>query len=93
MNLLKYVRPGDGFIPTRYLDFSQKVDVNGDTEVPLYAWLKVKIRIIYSGTIQTKLQFTKLQVMDWFKKWLPEETAKGLVATQALYYLGIPECW
>ena len=43
LNLLKYVRPGDGFIPTRYLDFSQKVDINGDTEVPLYAWLKVRI--------------------------------------------------
>ena len=28
-----------------------------------------------------------------FKRWLPEEGVKGLLAIQALFYLDIPDFW
>ena len=40
MNGLKYVRPGNGFVPNFTL-FS-KLDVNGAKEDPLFSWMKVR---------------------------------------------------
>lgn len=39
LNSLKYVRPGDGFVPNFQL--AQKSDVNGESEHPLYTYMKV----------------------------------------------------
>lgn len=39
LNILKYVRPGGGFVP-KFPMFS-KVEVNGLTEEPLFTYLKV----------------------------------------------------
>ena len=39
MNTLKYVRPGNGFVPEFTL-FS-KLEVNGASTDPLYSWMKV----------------------------------------------------
>jgi len=38
LNGLKYVRPGNGYVPK--LDMFAKVNVNGDKEIPLFTWLK-----------------------------------------------------
>lgn len=35
---LKYIRPGDGFVPT--FDMFAKTDVNGKTQNPIYTFLK-----------------------------------------------------
>ena len=39
MNTLKYVRPGGGFEPN--FELTEKVDVNGENEHPIYTYLKV----------------------------------------------------
>jgi len=74
LNLLKYIRPGNGFIPTRYLDFSQKIDVNGDSEVPLFAWLKDMCarpnRIIATSPIISWRPIKSTDVKWNFEKWL-----------------------
>jgi len=41
MNLLKYVRPGNGFVPT--FPLFQKIDVNGANADPLFKWLRDKL--------------------------------------------------
>jgi glutathione peroxidase 6 len=38
MNGIKFVRPGNGFEPN--FPLTQKIDVNGDKEPPLFAFLK-----------------------------------------------------
>lgn len=43
-NGLKFVRPGDGYVPKFTL--MQKTDVNGENETSLYTYLKVNISII-----------------------------------------------
>lgn len=43
MNTLKYVRPGNGFVP-KFTMFS-KLDVNGATADKLFAWLTVSLGI------------------------------------------------
>lgn len=40
LNTLKHVRPGSGYIPHRNLTMMLKCDVNGPSEIPLYAYLK-----------------------------------------------------
>jgi glutathione peroxidase len=40
LNAIKYVRPGNGYVPHKHIHFYEKVDVNGDNEHPLYTWLK-----------------------------------------------------
>ena len=39
LNSLKYVRPGNGFEPN--FELTEKIDVNGPNEHPLYTYLKV----------------------------------------------------
>jgi len=41
LNLLKYVRPGNGFVPA--FPLFQKVDVNGANADPLFKWLREKL--------------------------------------------------
>lgn len=41
---LKFVRPGDGYVPKFTL--MKKIDVNGENETSLYAYLKVYLSII-----------------------------------------------
>lgn len=43
MNALRYVRPGNGFEPKAVI--MGKVDCNGETEHPLFKWLKQKLPI------------------------------------------------
>jgi hypothetical protein len=38
---LKYIRPGDGFVPN--FPMFAKTDVNGKTENPIYTFLKVRL--------------------------------------------------
>lgn len=38
LNTLRYVRPGNGFVPK--MDMFSKINVNGDTEIKLYSYLK-----------------------------------------------------
>ena len=40
LNGIQYVRPGNGFVPNFQL--FQKIEINGDTEEPLYTFLKVR---------------------------------------------------
>ena len=40
LNTLRYVRPGGGFVPNFQL--TEKVDVNGKAEHPMYTYLKVR---------------------------------------------------
>ena len=40
LNALKYVRPGDGFVPN--FQMFKMVDVNGKNEIPLYTYMKVR---------------------------------------------------
>uniref|UniRef100_A0A914C638 Glutathione peroxidase n=1 Tax=Acrobeloides nanus TaxID=290746 RepID=A0A914C638_9BILA len=40
LNGLRYVRPGNGWIPHQNLDIFGKIDVNGDNQHPLYEFLK-----------------------------------------------------
>jgi len=40
LNTLKYVRPGFGFVPNFLM--SQKSDVNGQDEIPLYTFMKTR---------------------------------------------------
>lgn len=41
LNSLKYVRPGNGFVPK--IDIFSKIDVNGSTADPLFAYLKKEL--------------------------------------------------
>ena len=38
MNGIQYVRPGDGFLP--HFNMTEKIDVNGANQHPLYEYLK-----------------------------------------------------
>lgn len=40
INGIKYVRPGNEFVPNFQL--FQKIEINGNTEAPLYTFLKVR---------------------------------------------------
>ena len=42
MNGIRHVRPGGGFEP-KLTQMFEKVDVNGDTEIPIYTYLKVSV--------------------------------------------------
>jgi glutathione peroxidase len=74
LNLLKYVRPGNDFVANRYLDFSKKIDVNGDTETELYAWLKdmcPRPTRIIATTPYISWRPIKSTDIKWnFEKWL-----------------------
>lgn len=41
LNTLRYVRPGNGFIPQAVM--FDKVDVNGENEHPIFTWLKTHL--------------------------------------------------
>jgi len=41
LNILKYVRPGNGFVPV--FQMFQKIDVNGANTDPLFKWLRDKL--------------------------------------------------
>ena len=40
LNSLKYVRPGNGFVPS--FPLYQKLEVNGENEHPVFTFLKVR---------------------------------------------------
>jgi len=40
LNGIKYVRPGNGYVPHKNIVHFAKLDVNGDGEHPLFTWLK-----------------------------------------------------
>ena len=49
LNGLRYVRPGNDYVPR--FSLTQKYDVNGKNEHPLYTYLKVKYGVqFYLGT-------------------------------------------
>lgn len=43
INALKYVRPGNGFEPKAIM--MKKVECNGETEHPLFKWLKEELQV------------------------------------------------
>jgi len=47
LNLLKYVRPGNGFVPA--FPMFQKVDVNGMLADPLFVWLRSKLPLPFDA--------------------------------------------
>jgi len=47
LNILKYVRPGNGFIPA--FPLFQKVDVNGVMADPVFKWLRDKLPLPYDN--------------------------------------------
>lgn len=53
MNGLTYVRPGNGFVPN--FPITEKVDVNGQRQHPLYAYLKSLCPQTYSQIRQPVL--------------------------------------
>ena len=48
MNSLKYVRPGGGFEPD--FELTEKIDVNGDGQHPIYEYLKVDTDFVNKPT-------------------------------------------
>ena len=50
LNGLKYVRPGNGFEPN--FEMTEKIDVNGPNEHPLYTYLKVNNTTGTSGLME-----------------------------------------
>lgn len=50
---LKYVRPGHGFQPS--FPITKKVDVNGEKEIMLYTFLKVRARFIRMPLFQQSI--------------------------------------
>jgi len=61
MNLLRYVRPGAGFVPS--FPLFAKMDVNGITADPIFKWLKSALPLpsddLYGNTIMAQ------QLMLW----------------------------
>jgi len=47
LNLLRYVRPGNGFVPA--FPLFQKVDVNGMLADPLFSWLRAKLPLPFDA--------------------------------------------
>ena len=43
LSMLKHVRPGGGFTPAAQVTMFEKVNVNGATAHPLFAWLRSQI--------------------------------------------------
>ncbi|XP_064418719.1 glutathione peroxidase 9 [Latimeria chalumnae] len=72
INVLKYVRPGEGFVP-KFQVFS-KIEVNGATEHPLYTFLKESCPFVNPLIGNPRqLYWTPLKVNDirWnFEKFL-----------------------
>jgi len=45
LNILKHVRPGNGFTPASTVTVFEKCDVNGANSLPLFRWLRSQIMI------------------------------------------------
>jgi len=77
-NGIRYVRPGNGFVPNFQL--FQKIDVNGDEEEPLYTFLKKHCPSTRDGfSSADSLFYSPLKVNDvrWnFEKFLVSRNGK-----------------
>uniref|UniRef100_A0A4W3I3V2 Glutathione peroxidase n=1 Tax=Callorhinchus milii TaxID=7868 RepID=A0A4W3I3V2_CALMI len=85
LNVLKYVRPGNGFVPN--FPIFGKILVNGESEHPLYTFLKVKRCTPNNNpskkpkTIIKLLHWSPLKVSDirWnFEKFLVDGNGRPL---------------
>lgn len=76
--VLKYIRPGDGFVPN--FDMFAKSEVNGDNENPIYTFLKGRCPPPVLGfQPKRKLFYDPLHADDirWnFEKFLVDETGQ-----------------
>ncbi|CAL1287274.1 unnamed protein product [Larinioides sclopetarius] len=76
MNGIRYVRPGNGFLPN--FPLFKKIDVNGETEHPLYTFIKDNCPPTRDDFVdQTKLFYTPMKNRDirWnFEKILVDHT-------------------
>uniref|UniRef100_A0A673JP35 Glutathione peroxidase n=1 Tax=Sinocyclocheilus rhinocerous TaxID=307959 RepID=A0A673JP35_9TELE len=71
LSALKYVRPGNGFVPNFQL--FEKVDVNGVNEHALFTFLKLYIDQMFFGNPTNRLFWEPLKINDikWnFEKFL-----------------------
>lgn len=72
LDVLKHIRPGNGFIPK--MNISTKVDVNGKEEIPVFTWLKdtcPRPTKIISGDGETNWKPLKVSDVRWnFEKFL-----------------------
>jgi len=77
LNILKYVRPGNGFIPA--FPLFQKVDVNGAQTDPLFRWLRDKLPVPFDDPYGVTIPMQMLMLwepasrtdVDWnFSKFL-----------------------
>jgi len=77
LNILKFVRPGNGYIPA--FPLFQKVDVNGAGADPLFKWLRDKLPLSVDNPYGPFLMLQKLMLwepasrtdIDWnFAKFL-----------------------
>ncbi|GFG40557.1 hypothetical protein Cfor_04479 [Coptotermes formosanus] len=77
-NGIQYVRPGNGFVPNFTL--FQKIEINGDTEEPLYTFLKKHCRSTRDGfASKDNLFYAPFKVNDvrWnFEKFLVSPNGK-----------------
>lgn len=80
LEILKFVRPGKGFIPI--MDFSTKVDVNGKEESPIFSWLKdmcPRPSDIISGDGDINWKPLKVSDVRWnFEKFLIDHHGKAV---------------
>jgi len=77
LNILKYVRPGNGFVPA--FPMFQKVDVNGLQADPLFVWLRSKLPLPFDDPYGVFIMAQMLMLwapatrtdVDWnFEKFL-----------------------
>ncbi len=65
---MKYVRPGNGFVPDPRIDFYHKTEVNGKNEDEMYKFLKVRIHFNISHTapdLQCLEKVNRWQMGEW----------------------------
>uniref|UniRef100_A0A4W3HWB5 Glutathione peroxidase n=1 Tax=Callorhinchus milii TaxID=7868 RepID=A0A4W3HWB5_CALMI len=80
LNVLKYVRPGNGFVPN--FPIFGKILVNGESEHPLYTFLKASCAFVNPVLgDKNKLHWSPLKVSDirWnFEKFLVDGNGRPL---------------
>jgi len=86
LEILKFVRPGKGFIPK--MDFSTKVDVNGKDESPVFTFLKdicPRPSEVLSGDGDVNWKPLKISDVRWnFEKFLLDH--KGIPVRRYLHW-------
>lgn len=78
MNTLKYVRPGNGYVPN--FPVMEKSDVNGQNEIPLYTYMKSSCppsQLFFGDTVSLLWDPLRYYDVPWnFEKFLIDKKGK-----------------